>query len=158
MIFRVYFFISKEPYYDKFQCHKLQEGYFSVPGRFCADSNSEKLDPLFLSGQPSQASGRSSVSNICLDDVAILSGLPLVARRFELFKIIFIRTTWQHVRTQFRVRKDPSIPMHPSGRRGNTFRMPVRVRGELGFLLLTRIWEDSCIHLDDRSTPFGCHP
>jgi hypothetical protein len=39
----------KEPYYDKFQCHKLQEGYFSVQGRFCANSNSKKSDPLFSS-------------------------------------------------------------------------------------------------------------
>jgi hypothetical protein len=39
----------KDPYYDKFQSHKLLEGYFSVQGRFCVDSNSKKLDPLFPS-------------------------------------------------------------------------------------------------------------
>jgi hypothetical protein len=33
----------KEPYYDKFQCYKVQEGYFRVLGRFCADSNSEQV-------------------------------------------------------------------------------------------------------------------
>jgi hypothetical protein len=36
---------------------------FSVQGRFCADSNSEKSDHMFPSGQPSEASGLSSVSN-----------------------------------------------------------------------------------------------
>jgi hypothetical protein len=35
--------IRKKSYYDKFQCHKLQEGYFSVPGRFYEDSNSAKV-------------------------------------------------------------------------------------------------------------------
>jgi hypothetical protein len=58
----------------------------------------------------------------------------------------------------FRVREDSSVPVHPSGQRGNTVRMPVRVRGELGFPLQTRIWEDNFIRLDDRSTPYGCHP
>jgi hypothetical protein len=53
-----------EPYYDMFQCYKLQEGYFSVQRRFYADSNSKKSDPLFLFGRPSKASGRSSVSNV----------------------------------------------------------------------------------------------
>jgi hypothetical protein len=33
----------KESYYDKFQCHMLQESYFRDPGRFCADSNSAKV-------------------------------------------------------------------------------------------------------------------
>jgi hypothetical protein len=33
------------------KCHKLHEGYFSVQGRFCADSNSEKLDPKQPSGR-----------------------------------------------------------------------------------------------------------
>jgi hypothetical protein len=54
----------KGPYYDKFQCPKLQEGYSNVQGRFCADSNSQKLDHLFPSRQSSKASGCSSVSNI----------------------------------------------------------------------------------------------
>jgi hypothetical protein len=37
-VFRYSEFISliwKGSYYDKFQCHKLQEGNFRVPGRFC---------------------------------------------------------------------------------------------------------------------------
>jgi hypothetical protein len=33
------------------KCHKLHEGYFSVKGRFCADSNSEKSDPKKPSGR-----------------------------------------------------------------------------------------------------------
>lgn len=35
------------------KCHKLQEGYFSIQRRFCANSNSEKSDPMFPSGRPS---------------------------------------------------------------------------------------------------------
>jgi hypothetical protein len=35
------------------KCYKLQEGYFSIQGRFCADSNSEKLDPMFPFELPS---------------------------------------------------------------------------------------------------------
>jgi hypothetical protein len=45
--------IWKQPYYDKFQCHKLQQGYFRVPGRFCADSNSAKVR-YFVSVQTGQ--------------------------------------------------------------------------------------------------------
>jgi hypothetical protein len=56
-----------------YKCHKLQEGYFSVQGRFCADSYSEKSDPKLPSERLDKASGRSSVSNIHLDDMAILS-------------------------------------------------------------------------------------
>lgn len=43
----------------KFECHKLQEGYFnvqgylSIQGRFYVDSNSEKLDPMISFGRPS---------------------------------------------------------------------------------------------------------
>jgi len=33
------------------KCHKLHEGYFSVQGRFCTDSNSEKSDPKKPSGR-----------------------------------------------------------------------------------------------------------
>jgi hypothetical protein len=40
------FLIWKGPYYDKFQCHKLQEGNFKVPGRFCEVSNSVKVRSL----------------------------------------------------------------------------------------------------------------
>jgi hypothetical protein len=73
----------KELYYDKFQCHKLQEGYFSVQGRFYANFNSEKSDLLFPSEQPDKASRHSSVSNIRPDDLAIPSGLPSMSRSFE---------------------------------------------------------------------------
>jgi hypothetical protein len=34
------------------KCHKLQEGYFSIQGRLCVDSNSEKSDPMFPSERP----------------------------------------------------------------------------------------------------------
>jgi hypothetical protein len=74
------------------KCHKLQEGYFSVKGRFCADSYLEKSDPKLPSGRLSKASGRSSISNICLDDVAIPSGRPSVSRNFKLFKVASVRT------------------------------------------------------------------
>jgi hypothetical protein len=38
--------IWKRAYYDKFLCHKLQEGNFRVPGRFCEVSNSAKVGSL----------------------------------------------------------------------------------------------------------------
>jgi hypothetical protein len=38
--------IWKGLYYDKFQYHKLQEGNFRVPRRFCAVSNSTKVESL----------------------------------------------------------------------------------------------------------------
>jgi hypothetical protein len=50
-VFRCWEFISliwKELYYDKFQCYKLQEGNFKIPGRFCEVSNSAKVRPLVL--------------------------------------------------------------------------------------------------------------
>jgi hypothetical protein len=124
----------KDPYYDKFQCHKLQEGYFNVQWRFCADSNSEKLDPLFLLKRPSKASERSSVSNICPDDVAIPSRRPSVSRSFEQFKVTSVCTSLQHVRTL------------------------ISVRQEIRFPSQTQIWEDSCICPDDRATPSGRYP
>jgi hypothetical protein len=45
--------IWKWPYYDKFQCHKLQEDNFKVPGRFCTISNSVKVGSIvsFSTGQ-----------------------------------------------------------------------------------------------------------
>jgi len=39
------------------------------------------------------------------------SGHPSVSRSFEQFKVASVRTL-------FRVREDPSVPVHPSGRRG----------------------------------------
>jgi hypothetical protein len=130
------------------QCHMLQEGYFKNSRRFCADSNSKSSNPLFPSGRPCKRSRRSSVSNICLDNMAIPSELPLVSRSFEQFKVASVRTL-------FRVREDSSVLVHPSGRRGNTIRMPVRIRGELGLLSQTRIRKDNCIRPDDKSTPSG---
>jgi hypothetical protein len=74
------------------KCHKLQEGYFSVQGRFCVDFNAEKLDPKLPSGGLSIMSGRSSVNNIRQDDENFPSGRPSVSRNFELFKIASVRT------------------------------------------------------------------
>jgi hypothetical protein len=74
------------------KCHKLQEGYFSVQGRFCADSNSDKLDPKLPSRRLSITSGRSSVSNIRSDDENFPSRRPSVSRSFELFKITSVQT------------------------------------------------------------------
>jgi hypothetical protein len=99
----------KERYYDKFQCHKLQEGYFSVQGRFCSDSNSEKSDPKLSSRRLNKAPGRSSVSNIRPDEVSIPFGLPSMSKSFKLFKVASVRTL-------FRVREDFSVPVNPSGR------------------------------------------
>jgi hypothetical protein len=74
------------------KCHKLQKGYFSVQGRFCADSYLEKSDPKLPSGRCGIPSGRSSVSNICPDDESFPSRHPSVSRNFELFKIASVRT------------------------------------------------------------------
>jgi hypothetical protein len=48
--------------------------------------------------------------------------------------------------------------VHPFGRRGSTFGMSVSVRQVKGFPLRTQIWEDSCNHPDDRSTPSIHYP
>jgi hypothetical protein len=83
----------------KFKRHKLQEGYFSVQGRFCADSYSEKSDPKLSSRRRGIPSGSSSVSNIRLDVVVFRpddenfpSECPSVSRNFKLFKIASVRT------------------------------------------------------------------
>jgi hypothetical protein len=78
-----------------------------------------------------------------------------MSRSFEQFKVASVRTSWQHVQTLFRVREVSSIPVHPSGRCGNTIRTPIRVRGEFEFPSQTKIWEDSCIRLDVKSIPPG---
>jgi hypothetical protein len=74
------------------KCHKLQEVYFSVQGRFCADSNSKKLDPKLPSGRLNITSRRLSVSNIRSDDENFLSERPSMSRNFELFKIASVWT------------------------------------------------------------------
>jgi hypothetical protein len=66
------------------------------------------LVPCQPSGRRGIPSGRSSVSNIRLDDENFPSGCPSVSRSFEQFKIASVRTL-------FRVRKDPSVPAYPSG-------------------------------------------
>jgi hypothetical protein len=148
----------KEPYYDKFSVTSMRKAILKVPGRFCADSNSEKSNPKIPSRRPCLESGCSSISNINSDDVAILSGHPSVSRSFKQFKLASVWTSWQYVRTLFRVREDFSVPVHSSRQRGYTVRTPVRARGELGFPSQTQIWEDSCIRPDIRSTPSRRYP
>jgi hypothetical protein len=97
-----------------------------ISERFCADSNSEKLDPLFQSR-------RSSVSNIRPDDMTIPSRRLSVSRSFEQFKVASVRTSWQHVRTLFKVREKFNVQVHPSGWCGNTVRTPIKVRRKLVF-------------------------
>jgi hypothetical protein len=103
-------------------CRLFQSLHFrkvvqDVKRRFRVDSNSEKSDPKIPFGRPSHASGRPSVS-----------------RKFEQFKVASIRTSWQHVRTN------------------------IRVRQEIRFSSQTRIWEDSCIRPDVKATPSGRGP
>jgi hypothetical protein len=103
----------------------FKEDYVQIPTQ-------EKSDPLFLSEWPSKVSGRSSVSNICPDDVAIPSRLPSVSRRFEQFNVASVRTSWQHVQTHIRVQQHrPDVilnkarrgeELQPSRRQGNTVR------------------------------------
>jgi hypothetical protein len=82
-------------------CHLFQSVHFrkvfqDAQRRFCADSNSKKSNPKFLSGRPSHAFG-------CLS----------MFRRFEQFKVASVRTSWQHVRMHIRVR---DVRATPSGR------------------------------------------
>jgi hypothetical protein len=81
----------------------MKKAILEVPGRFCVDSNSKKSDPKIPFGRPCLESRRSSVSNIRPDDVAIPSRHPSVSRTFELFKFESVWTSWQHVRTLFKV-------------------------------------------------------
>jgi hypothetical protein len=62
---------------------EFQEDYVHIPTQ-------QKSNPLFPFGRPSKASGRSSASNICPDDMGIPSGLPSVSRSFEQFKVASI--------------------------------------------------------------------
>jgi hypothetical protein len=96
----------------------------SVQGRLCVVSKSEQSDPKFL-----YMFGRGG--NI----VRTLS----VSRSFEQCKVAIVPTTWQHVRTLFRVRKDSNVQVHPSGRRGYTVQTQFRVRAEIRFHVQTRI-------------------
>jgi hypothetical protein len=82
--------------------------------------------PCQPSGRRGIPTGRSSVSNIRPDDEIFQSGCPSVSRIFEQFKIASVRTQWQIVRTLFRVRENPSVPAHPSGRRGYTVRSTIQ--------------------------------
>jgi len=81
----------KEPYYDKFSVTSMKKAISKVPGKFCADSNSEKSDPKIPSRQPCLDSRRSSVSNIHPEDVAISSGRPSMSRSFEQLKFAYVR-------------------------------------------------------------------
>jgi len=117
----------KESYYDKFSVTSTKKAISEVPGRFCANSNSEKSDPKILSGRPCLESRHSSVSNVRPDDLAIPSGRPSVSRSFKQFKFPYVQMSWQHVRTLFRVPEESSIQVHSSRRHGNTVQMPVDV-------------------------------
>jgi hypothetical protein len=66
-----------------FQSLHFGKVFQDVPRRFCANSNSEKLDPKILSGPPSHTSRR-----------------PLVSRS----KVASVRTSWQQIWTLFRIR------------------------------------------------------
>jgi hypothetical protein len=96
----------------------------SVQGRLCSISKSEQLNPKlpYMSGR-----GGNNVRT------------PSVSRSFEQCKVATVRTTWQHVRTLFRVREDSSIQVHPSRQRGYTVRTLVRVRVQIGFHVQTQI-------------------
>jgi hypothetical protein len=126
-IFRVYFSDMERALLWQVQCHKHKEGYFRSFRKILCRFKLRKVESLFPSGRPSKASWRSSVSNIYSDDVAIPSGCPSVSKRFKLFKLASVRMSQQHVRTLFRVQEDSRIPVHPSGRHGNTVRTLVRV-------------------------------
>jgi hypothetical protein len=49
-------------------------------------------------------------SNIGSDDMVISFELPSVSRSFKLFKVTFVRTSQQHVRTPFSVQKVKRFP------------------------------------------------
>jgi len=66
------------------------------------------------------------------------------AHQCLLFKLAYVRTFQQHVRTLFKVRAKSSVQVHPSGGRGCTIRTLVSVRQVKGFPSQTQIWEDSC--------------
>jgi hypothetical protein len=80
------------------------------------------------------------------------SGHPSVSRRFEQFKVAFIRMSWQHIRTHIRVRKIIRFPshthiwerqLHPFERQGNTVRTRSLIRQDV---------EKNCNHPDIRAT------
>jgi len=112
--------IWKEPYHDKFQCHKLKEGYFSGPGRFCVDPSQKILILCFHPEYVVFSSRCSLVSNIRPDNVAIPSRLPSVLRSFEQLKVASVQTSWQHVRLLFRIREDFCVLVYLFGQRGYT--------------------------------------
>jgi hypothetical protein len=94
-------------------CHIFQSLHFKT---FKEDSVQIPIQrswiPKLPSGRPCKASRRSSVSNIRPDDVAIPSRHPSVSRRFKQFKVAFVRTSWQHVRTLITVRQEIGFPSH----------------------------------------------
>jgi hypothetical protein len=55
------------------------------------------------SGRLCQLSGRSSIKQY-------LSGLPSMSRRFELFKVVSVRTSQQHIRMLFSIRQVRGFP------------------------------------------------
>jgi hypothetical protein len=109
------------------KCHKLHEGYFSVQGRFCVDSNSKKSDPKQPSGRR-ELSVRTprSILQINIDDVRTSEPHRPNAQSISILQEVFsqkstlfgkfqysVWTTRHHVRTMFIICK-------PSGRLDNT--------------------------------------
>jgi len=103
--------IWKKPYYDKLQCHKLQEGYFKM----------FKEDSVQIQTQ------RSRIPSFRLDEPVRHSDVHL-CQETRQFKVASIRTSWQHVRTLLRVWEELGFPfihvledsLHPFERQGNT--------------------------------------
>jgi len=147
----------------------FKKAILEIPGRFCADSNSEKSNPLFLSRRPSKASGRSSVNNIRPNDVALPFGLSSVSicpdvmvtrpdalqssRRIHRLSAS-VRTTWQYrpdtsqslrrIRFSF-ADTDMGRQLRLSGRQVYTIRTPSLIRQDVG---------KNCNHPDVRVTLF----
>jgi len=82
-----------------------------VQGRLCADSNSKKLDPKFLFGRPSHASGCPLVSRSRIVQGSIhpdvMATRPDALQSLRRLQPYFTNTEWED-------------NLHPSGRLGNT--------------------------------------
>jgi hypothetical protein len=109
--------------------------------RSYADFKSEKSDPKLPSGPHSHA-----------------SRCPSMSRSFEQFKVAFVWTSQQCVRTLIKVWPENRISfsdtdmgrqLHPSGRQGNTVRTLSLIRQDV---------EKNCNYSDDRTTPSGYSP
>jgi hypothetical protein len=142
-----------------YKCHKLQEGYFSVQGRFCTDSISEKSDPKLPSGRLSITSGRSSTSNIRPDNENFLSGHPSMLKSFELLQLhpsrCFNSTSGRH--SVFDQLWD-FFPKHIYGKTAATIRtmwIPVRTRSSIRQVVHSKSrLLDASLHGPDAQAPY----